>query len=113
MLVSTGGNASHQTSTLVIQGMATGDIHKGNILKYNGKLYKAYRGSASYAVQQKRGKNPYYIEGDETIVEYKGGVQNILDQIDAGLRSSMSYMAANNLEQLKKNGHYVVKQNIN
>lgn len=86
---------------------------EGNILKYNGKLYKAYRGSASYAVQQKRGKNPYYIEGDETIVEYKGGVQNILDQIDAGLRSSMSYMAANNLEQLKKNGYYVVKQNIN
>jgi len=85
---------------------------EGNILKYNGKLYKAYRGSASYAVQQKRGKNPYYIEGDETIVEYKGGIQNILDQIDAGLRSSMSYMAANNLEQLKKNGSYVVKQNL-
>jgi IMP dehydrogenase len=85
---------------------------EGNILKYNGKLYKAYRGSASYAVQQKRGKNPYYIEGDETIVEYKGGVQNILDQIDAGLRSSMSYMAANNLEQLNINGSYVVKQNL-
>jgi len=85
---------------------------EGNILKYNGKLYKAYRGSASYAVQQKRGKNPYYIEGDETIVEYKGGVQNILDQIDAGLRSSMSYMAATNLEQLTKNGSYVVKHNI-
>ncbi len=85
---------------------------EGNILKYNGKLYKAYRGSASYAVQQKRGKNPYYVEGDETIVEYKGGVQNILDQIDAGLRSSMSYMAASNLEQLKKNGSYVIKHNI-
>ncbi len=85
---------------------------EGNILKYNGKLYKAYRGSASYAVQQKRGKNPYYIEGDETIVEYKGGVQNILDQIDAGLRSSMSYMAANNLEQLNKYGSYAIKHNI-
>lgn len=85
---------------------------EGNILKYNGKLYKAYRGSASYAVQQKRGKNPYYVEGDETIVEYKGGVQNILDQIDAGLRSSMSYMAAANLDQLKQNGSYVIKQNL-
>lgn len=85
---------------------------EGNILKYNGKLYKAYRGSASYAVQQKRGKNPYYVEGDETIVEYKGGVQNILDQIDAGLRSSMSYMATTNLDQLKQNGSYVIKQNL-
>jgi IMP dehydrogenase len=85
---------------------------EGNILKYNGKLYKAYRGSASYAVQQKRGKNPYYVEGDETIVEYKGGVQNILDQIDAGLRSSMSYMAASNIEELKHNSSYVVKHNL-
>ena len=85
---------------------------EGNILKYNGKLYKAYRGSASYAVQQKRSKNPYYVEGDETIVEYKGGVQNILDQIDAGLRSSMSYMAASNLDQLKINGFFVIKHNI-
>lgn len=85
---------------------------EGNILKYNSKLYKAYRGSASFAVQQKRGKNPYYVEGDETIVEYKGGVQNILDQIDAGLRSSMSYMAANNLIELKHNSSYVVKHNI-
>lgn len=84
---------------------------EGNILKYNGKLYKAYRGSASYAVQQKRGKNPYYVEGDETIVEYKGGVQNILDQIDAGLRSSMSYMAASDLAELKFNSSYVVKHN--
>lgn len=85
---------------------------EGNILKYNGKLYKAYRGSASYAVQQKRGKNPYYVEGDETIVEYKGGVQNILDQIDAGLRSSMSYMSAYNLDELKLNSSYVIKHNI-
>ncbi len=44
---------------------------EGNIIKYNGKLYKAYRGSASYAVQQKRGKNPYYVEGDETILNIK------------------------------------------
>ena len=86
---------------------------EGNILKYNSKLYKAYRGSASYAVQQKRKKTPYYVEGDETIVEYKGGVQNIIDQIDAGLRSSMSYMGARNLDQLKTNGSFVVKHNIN
>lgn len=85
---------------------------EGNILKYNGKLYKAYRGSASYAVQKKSKKNPYYVEGDETIVEYKGGVQNILDQIDAGLRSSMSYMAASNLNELKNNSSYVIKHNI-
>ncbi|NQT97252.1 MAG: guanosine monophosphate reductase [Candidatus Marinimicrobia bacterium] len=81
---------------------------EGNILKYEGKLYKAYRGSASFAVQQKGGKNPYYVEGDETIVEYKGGVQNILEQIEAGLRSSLSYMAARNITEFVTNSDYVI-----
>lgn len=76
---------------------------EGNILKYGEKLYKAYRGSASFAVQKKSKQNPYYIEGDETIVEYKGGVQNIFNQIEAGLRSTLSYMAAANLEEFREN----------
>ncbi|MBC8214264.1 MAG: guanosine monophosphate reductase [Candidatus Marinimicrobia bacterium] len=80
---------------------------EGNILKYNGNLYKAYRGSASFAVQRKSKKNPYYIEGDETIVEYKGGVQNIIDQIEAGLRSSFSYMGATNIVEFKSNADFV------
>jgi IMP dehydrogenase/GMP reductase len=80
---------------------------EGNILKYNGKLYKAYRGSASFGVQRKSKKNPYYIEGDETIVEYKGSVQNIIDQIDAGLRSSFSYMGAKNLTEFNQNADFV------
>lgn len=80
---------------------------EGNILKYNGSLYKAYRGSASFAVQRKSKKNPYYIEGDETIVEYKGGVQNIIDQIEAGLRSSFSYMGAESIDKFKLNADFV------
>src|SRR5579872_5298067 len=34
MLISAGGNTSSQTSAIVIQGMATGDIHEGNIHKF-------------------------------------------------------------------------------
>jgi len=34
MLMSTGGNTSHQTSTLVVQGMASGELHKGNVLRF-------------------------------------------------------------------------------
>lgn len=34
MLMSTGGNTSHQTSTLVLQGMASGEIHKGNTTRF-------------------------------------------------------------------------------
>ena len=81
---------------------------EGNILKYEDKLYKAYRGSASFAVQKKSVETPYYIEGDETIVEYKGGVQNIFYQIEAGLRSTLSYMAAQNMRGFRENSSFVL-----
>lgn len=34
MLISAGGNASSQSSALMIQGMATGELHEANILKF-------------------------------------------------------------------------------
>jgi IMP dehydrogenase len=74
---------------------------EGSILKYQDKLYKVYRGLASFAVQAKTNNSPYYIEGDETIVEYKGSVKKVVDQIRAGLQSSLSYMNAKNIQELK------------
>lgn len=81
---------------------------EGNVLKYNGTLYKAYRGSASFAVQAKRKETPNFIEGDETIVKYKGSVQNIINEIEAGLRSSFSYMGAHDLASFQKNADWVL-----
>lgn len=34
MLMSTGGNTSHQTSTLVVRGITSGEIHKGNAKRF-------------------------------------------------------------------------------
>ena len=81
---------------------------EGSTLKYEGKLYKTYRGSASFIVQQKSKQSPLYIEGDETIVGYKGRVQKIFDEIEAGLRSALSYMAAGNLDEFRRNSSFVV-----
>lgn len=39
MLISTGGNTSNQTSALVIQGMAAGDIHSENKYRFLGKEF--------------------------------------------------------------------------
>ncbi len=81
---------------------------EGNVLKYDGTLYKAYRGSASFAVQAKHKENPNYVEGDETIVKYKGSVQNIINEIEAGLRSSFSYMGAHDLTSFQENADWVL-----
>jgi len=85
---------------------------EGSTLKYEGKLYKTYRGSASFIVQKKSKQNPYYVEGDETIVEYKGRVQKVFDEIEAGLRSALSYMAAGNLTEFRKNSLFVLYHSI-
>ncbi|MFQ6678418.1 MAG: guanosine monophosphate reductase, partial [Fidelibacterota bacterium] len=81
---------------------------EGNVLKYDGTLYKAYRGSASFAVQAKHKENPNFIEGDETIVKYKGSAQNIINEIEAGLRSSFSYMGAHDLISFQENSNWAV-----
>ena len=81
---------------------------EGNVLKYDGTLYKAYRGSASFGVQVKHKEVPNFIEGDETIVKYKGSVQNIINEIEAGLRSSFSYMGAHHLSAFQKNADWVL-----
>ena len=58
------------------------------VIKYNDQLWKKYRGSASFAVKMKN----EFIEGEETMVPYKGPVKTVIDGISDGLRSAMSYM---------------------
>jgi IMP dehydrogenase len=69
----------------------------GEVIKYNGQLWKKYRGSASFGVKMRN----EFIEGEETMVPYKGVVKNVIDGISDGLRSSMSYMDCLSLKELR------------
>jgi IMP dehydrogenase/GMP reductase len=71
----------------------------GNIIKTNEGLFKVYRGSASFGVKQ----NNKYIEGEETLVPYKGTVIDVLNSISDGLQSSMAYLDARTLDEFRKN----------
>jgi IMP dehydrogenase/GMP reductase len=77
------------------------------VIKYNGQLWKKYRGSASFGVKVK----DEFIEGEETMVPYKGAVKNILDGIADGLRSSMSYMNCMNLDELRFTDTFAILSN--
>ncbi|MFO7446807.1 MAG: guanosine monophosphate reductase [Ignavibacteriaceae bacterium] len=79
----------------------------GEIIKYNGQLWKKYRGSASFGVKMRN----EFIEGEETMVAYKGTVKNVIDGISDGLRSSMSYMNCFNLDELRKTDTFAVLSN--
>jgi len=76
----------------------------GNVLKLEGKLYKLYRGAASFSTQHEYyGSEPQYNEGEETIVPYKGGVHKVIYRFKAGLQSSMSYMNARKISEYREN----------
>jgi IMP dehydrogenase len=79
----------------------------GEVIKYSGQLWKKYRGSASFGVKMRN----EFIEGEETMVAYKGTVKNVIDSISDGLRSSMSYMNCFNLEELRRTETFAVLSN--
>ena len=79
----------------------------GNVIKYDGKLFKVYRGSASFGVKQ----NGKYIEGEETLVPYKGSVVDVLQEISDGLQSAMAYLNARTLDEFREKARFAILSN--
>ncbi|MEO8666698.1 MAG: guanosine monophosphate reductase [Ignavibacteria bacterium] len=76
----------------------------GEVLKYDNQRWKKYCGSASFAVKQEK-KN--YIEGEESLVPYKGGVSKIIKEYTEGLQSSMSYLNSRTITDFQNNAVFV------
>lgn len=76
----------------------------GEVLKYNNQRWKKYCGSASFAVKQ---DNKNYIEGEESLVPYKGNVIKLIKEYREGLQSSMSYLNSKTLDEYQKHATFV------
>ena len=90
----------------------------GKKFKFKGKIYKEYRGMGSIGAMSSGSANRYFQknfkdkskfvpEGVEGRVEYKGNVAKIIYQLKGGLRSSMGYIGAKNIDQIKKNAKFI------
>lgn len=79
----------------------------GNVIKHKGQLYKVYRGSASFGQKFERLGRGKYVEGEETLVPYKGSVYPILNSLAQGIRSGFSYCGAKNIKELHENAEFV------
>lgn len=69
--------------------------------------YKIYRGSASQESYDVQNKDTMVPEGESYLVPYVGPVENILKQLEGGLRSSMSYVGAFNLKEFREKVQFV------
>ena len=90
----------------------------GKKFKVKGKFFKRYRGMGSIGAMSSGSANRYFqknmkdksklvAEGVEGRVAFKGNVSKIIYQLKGGLRSSMGYIGAKNLNQISKNAKFV------
>lgn len=81
----------------------------GAIIEKSNGLYKRYRGAASLETKTVHGQAPRNVEGESTVVPFKGSVNFTIERLLDGLRSALSYAGASNLYQF--NPEYVVVTN--
>lgn len=87
----------------------------GALMNRDGRQYKVCRGSASFAVAQRRQKirqdnknlNDVVPEGVEALTPYRGMVKEVFTQLIGGLKSGMSYTNSHTIEELQKNVEFV------
>lgn len=73
----------------------------------NEVLHKKYQGSASHASKVQRNEEEKNVEGNSTIVPYRGKTKRIVSDIMDGVRSSMSYVGANNMSEFQAKAKFV------
>jgi IMP dehydrogenase len=105
--------------SVMIGGLFAGtDESPGEIVYFEGKNYKIYRGMGSIEAMKKGSSDRYFqegveeesklvAEGIEGRVSYKGGLSSTVYQLIGGLRAGMGYCGVATIEDLKKNGRFM------
>ena len=94
------------------------DETPGKLIKKNGKLFKSFRGMGSVGAMNKgsadryfqtkqKDSSKYVAEGVEGYIKYKGKVDKIIYNLVGGLKSSMGYMGAKKVIDLRKTPKFV------
>ncbi|HLW57907.1 MAG TPA: IMP dehydrogenase [Bacteriovoracaceae bacterium] len=106
-------------STVMIGSLFAGtDEAPGEMVLYQGRAYKMYRGMGSLAAMEKGSKDRYgqsaveevsklVPEGIEGQVPYRGSLSTNIFHLVGGIRSGMGYVGASNLQLLRERARFV------
>ena len=106
-------------SCIMVGGMLAGtEEAPGDVILYQGRSYKAYRGMGSIGAMKQGSSDRYFQdssegseklvpEGIEGRVAYKGPMGVIVHQMMGGLRSSMGYVGCANLDEMRTKPEFV------
>ena len=107
--------AAGADSVMMGNMLAGTDEAPGEIVFFDGRQWKKYRGMGSLEamekgasareryLQQQTGKDQLVPEGLEGAVPYKGKLKDVLFQYVGGLRRGMGYVGAASIEELREN----------
>lgn len=95
--------------------LAGTDESPGEIIIYQGKNYKLYRGMGSLGAMQQGSKDRYFQqdakklvpEGIEGRIPYKGHVSDVLFQLIGGLRAAMGYCGTPDIPAMNENTQFI------
>jgi IMP dehydrogenase len=105
--------------TVMIGSLFAGtDEAPGEIILYQGRSYKSYRGMGSIGAMQEGSKDRYFQadvetpqklvpEGIEGRVPYKGPLRDSILQLVGGLRASMGYLGCATIEDMRTKSRFV------
>ena len=107
-------------STVMIGGMLAGvDESPGEMILYQGRSFKRYRGMGSLGAMVKGSSERYrqgtgaadqtklVPEGVEGRVAYKGALQPLMFQLTGGLRSGMGYVGSQTIRELREKARFI------
>ncbi len=106
-------------STVMIGSMLAGtDEAPGEIVIYEGRKFKTYRGMGSLEAMEDGSKDRYFQDAEDDVkklvpegivgrVPFKGHVSEIIYQMNGGLKAGMGYCGTADIESLKEDARFV------
>lgn len=110
--------AAGAQSVMIGNLFAGTDESPGEIVLYQGRSYKVYRGMGSIEAMKEGSKDRYFQgdvesetklvpEGIEGRVPYRGALSFSIQQIIGGMKAGMGYLGAKNIQELQKKARFI------
>jgi IMP dehydrogenase len=105
-------------SVMIGNLFAGADESPGEIVLYQGRSYKVYRGMGSLEAMKEGSKDRYMQadvesetklvpEGIEGRVPYRGAISFCIHQLIGGLKAGMGYMGAKDIEEMRQKARFI------
>ncbi|RMC33939.1 IMP dehydrogenase [Paracoccus alkanivorans] len=109
--------AAGASCAMVGSAIAGTDESPGEVILYQGRSFKSYRGMGSLGAMARGSADRYFQkdaatdklvpEGIEGQVPYKGPAGTVIHQLVGGLRAAMGYTGCATIEEMRKNCEFV------